>query len=160
MNIYLIRHGEAEQTSEGIPHEERSLTSNGIEALKSSVNIWKKFVDNFDIILSSPLKRSKQTAKIIQAVYKPEFDVVEEICLLNGGLTEDLISIAKSLSMNDIAMVGHQPDIGSHLSSMIGSNSSNFRIPPATIAKVSFNDKPRIGYGVCEFLLHPITKNG
>ena len=160
MNVYLIRHSQAEQTSEGKLHEERALTLTGIEILRDSIEFWKNFIASFNIILSSPLKRAKQTAQIIQGTFNTEFDVVEEICLINGGLTEDLISIARSLSMNDIAMVGHQPDIGNHLSTMIGTNLSNFHFPPAAIAKISFNDKPKIGNGVCEFLLPPIIKNG
>jgi phosphohistidine phosphatase len=158
MNIYLIRHAEAEQTSEGKPHEERALTAKGIEILKESIIIWKSFATNFDIILSSPLKRSKQTAAVIYKIYRPQFEVTEEICLLNGGLTEDLISIARSLNMNDIAMVGHQPDIGIHINAMIGSTTANIKMLPAAIVKISFNEKPKIGNGVCEFLLPPINK--
>ncbi len=160
MNIYLIRHGEAEETSEGKPHEERSLTLNGVETIKSSIEVWEKFINNFDIILTSPLKRAKQTAIIINSVFKPSFEVVEEICLLNGGLTEDLLSIARTLSLDDIAMVGHQPDLGNHIASMVGSNDKNLRIPPAVIAKISFKDKPVIGNGVLEFLLPPVIKKG
>ena len=160
MNIYLIRHGEAESTSIEKPHEERSLTTEGIEILKTSIGNWKNFISKIDIILTSPLKRTMQTALIIQNIYKPEFDIIEEICLLNGGLTEDLISIARSLNMSDVAMVGHQPDIGNHLVSMIGSGSANFRIQPASLAKISFSEKPRIGTGVCEFFLPPKIKNG
>ncbi|MCW8805314.1 MAG: histidine phosphatase family protein, partial [Ignavibacteriaceae bacterium] len=153
MNIYLIRHGESEQTSEGKPHEERALTANGIEIIKSSIELWKKFIDTLDIVLTSPLKRAKQTANIIGNTYKTQFDVTEEICLLNGGLTEDLLSIARSLDLNDIAMVGHQPDLGIHISRMIGSNNTNFNIPPALIAKIIFKERPVIGKGVLEFLL-------
>ena len=160
MNIYLIRHGEAEQTSEGKPHEERALTANGIEIIKSSIDLWKKFIDNFDIVLTSPLKRAKQTANIISSAFKTQFDVTEEICLLNGGLAEDLLSIARSLDLNDIAMVGHQPDIGNHIATMIGSNNANFNIPPALIAKIYFKERPVIGKGVLEFLLPPINKKG
>lgn len=57
-------------------------------------------------------------------------------------------------------MVGHQPDIGNHLASMIGSNDANFIIPPAVIAKISFKEKPVIGKGVLEFLLPPVNKKG
>ncbi len=160
MNIYLIRHGEAEQTSEGKPHEERALTANGIEIIKSSIDLWKKFIDNFDIVLTSPLKRAKQTANIIGSAFKTQFDVTEEICLLNGGLAEDLLSIARSLDLNDIAMVGHQPDIGNHIATMIGSNNANLNIPPALIAKIFFKDRPVIGKGALEFLLPPINKKG
>lgn len=98
MNIYLIRHGESEPTSENKPHEDRMLTANGIEIIKTSMIFWKYFIDNFDIILTSPLKRAKQTAQIINSMFKSEFEVIEEICLLNGGLTEDLISIANDES--------------------------------------------------------------
>ncbi len=160
MNIYLIRHGESEPTSENKPHEDRMLTANGIEIIKSSMIFWKYFIDNFDIILTSPLKRAKQTAQIINSMFKSEFEVIEEICLLNGGLTEDLISIASAMNLNDIAMVGHQPDIGIHIGSMIGTVDSNFRILPASIAKVHFAANPGKGKGVLEFLFPPIIKKG
>ncbi len=71
-----------------------------------------------------------------------------------------MLSIARSLSLNDIAMVGHQPDIGNHIASRIGSNSANFNIPQALIAKICFKEKPEIGKGVLEFLLPPINKKG
>jgi len=160
MNIYLIRHAEAEQTSEGKPHEDRALTTHGIEILQTSMDLWKNFIPNIDIILSSPLKRAKQTATVINNFYNPQFEVVEEICLLNGGLTEDLISVARALNMNDIAMVGHQPDIGIHINAMIGSTTANIKMLPAAIVKIHFDDRPRIGNGICEFLLPPINKKG
>jgi len=160
MNIYLIRHAEAEQTSEGKPHEERALTTNGIEIIKSSIETWKKFISTFDIILTSPLKRAKQTANILSSSFKSEFDFVEEICLLNGGLTEDLLSVARSLNLNDIAMVGHQPDLGIHIARMIGTTDSSFGMPPAAIAKINFKERPVIGKGILEFLLPPVIKKG
>lgn len=160
MNVYLIRHGEAEATSENKPHELRGLTVNGGEIVRASAEFWKNFTHSFDIILCSPLKRAKQTADIIRDVFKVKAATVEEISLLNGGLTEDLISIAVPLGMGEIAMVGHQPDIGIHIASMIGSNDTNFKIPPAAIAKVHFNENPRIGKGVLELLLPPINKKG
>jgi len=160
MNIYLIRHGKAEQSSEGKPHEERALTTNGIEIIRQSLNLWKEYVNTFDIILTSPLKRAKQTAQLVNDVFKSELGVVEEICLLNGGLTEDLISVSRGLNLNDIAMVGHQPDIGIHLAKMIGSNDTNYNIPASAIAKIYFKEKPTIGKGTLEFLLPPLNKKG
>ena len=160
MNIYLIRHGEAESPSETKPHELRALTAKGVEIVLTSAEFWKNFTQSFDIILTSPLKRAAQTAKLIHDVLNVKQEIVEEISLLNGGLTEDLLSIAEALEMNDIAMVGHQPDIGIHIASMTGSSNTNFKIPPAAIAKIHFKDKPRIGQGILEFLIPPINKKG
>ena len=160
MNIYLIRHSEAEPTSGIKLHELRELTAKGVEIVLTSVEFWKKFTQSFDIILTSPLKRAAQTAKLIHEFLNVKQEVVEEISLLNGGLTEDLLSIAEVLEMNDIAMVGHQPDIGMHIASMTGSINMNFKITSAAIAKIHFKDKSRIGQGVLEFLIPPINKKG
>jgi phosphohistidine phosphatase len=160
MNVYLIRHGEAEQTSEYKPHEERELTIEGIEVLKTSAQIWKYFSTDFEMILSSPLKRAMQTAEIIKEVFEVKTEVMQEISLLNGEQTEDLLNLAGSLDLNDIAMIGHQPDIGIHISMMIGTGEINLRIPPATIAKISFNSSQGIGRGKLEFLIPPVNKKG
>jgi phosphohistidine phosphatase len=160
MNIYLIRHGEAEPPSETKPHELRELTREGVETVQASAVFWRNFTQSFDIILSSPLKRAAQTANLIRDVLNVKQVVVEEISLLNGGLTEDLLSIAEALGMNDIAMVGHQPDIGMHIASMTGSIESNFNISPVSIAKIRFVENPRIGKGILELLLPPINKKG
>lgn len=160
MNIYLIRHAEAEQTSELKPHEERELTTRGIEILKASAENWKNYFIEIDMILSSPLKRAMQTAEIIKKTFEVKLDVVEEISLLNGGQTEDLLNLAGSLGLNDLVMIGHQPDIGNHISIMTGTDELNCRIPPSTIAKISFDGNPGIGKGKLEFLIPPIIKKG
>ena len=160
MNIYLIRHGEAEPTSDNKPHEERALTEEGVIILRNSSLLWKNFVDSFDIILSSPLKRAKQTAEIIMEAFALKTEVVVEISLLNGGQINDLLNLAAALELENIAMVGHQPDISMHISAMIGIEDIKARISPGTIAKISFPEKPRIGKGVLELLLPPINKKG
>ena len=160
MNIYLIRHAEAESTSELKPHEERELTPRGIEILKASVEIWKHYFNEIDMILSSPLKRAMQTAEIIKEAFEVKIDVVEEISLLNGGLTEDLLNLAGSLGMDELAMIGHQPDIEIHISIMLGADELNCWIPTSAIAKISFDGNPKIGKGKLEFLIPPVNKKG
>ena len=160
MNLYLIRHGEAEPTSEDKPHEERELTKEGIQVVKASAELWKYFISNFEIILSSPLKRAMQTANIIRDVLNVKPKVMEDISLLNGGMTEDLLTLADSLGMEDIAMIGHQPDLGIHISRMTGTAEINIKIPSAAIAKIFFKDKLMIGKGILELLIPPINKKG
>lgn len=160
MNIYLIRHAEAEPTSELKPHEDRELTPRGISILKASTDVWKNYIANFDIILSSPLKRAMQTAEIIRGVFDVKIGIMKDISLLNGGETEDLLSVAQSLVLNEIAMIGHQPDIGNHISAMIGTHEFISRITPATIAKISFIDNPGMRNGNLEFLIPHANKKG
>ncbi len=160
MNIYLIRHGEAEPTSDNSPHEERALTNEGIIILRNSAQLWKNFIAGFDIILSSPLKRAKQTAEIIKDIFATKTEVVLELSLLNGGYINDLLNLAAALDLDNIAMVGHQPDISKHIGAIIGVDDIKARILPGTIVKVSFNDKPKVGKGKLEFLIPPVNKKG
>ena len=160
MNIYLIRHGESETAKDNKPDEERELTENGIQILKASAAFWKNYISHFDIILSSPLRRALQTAYILKEVFNVQAAVMKENSLLNGGLTGDLLTLAGSLELEEIAMIGHQPDLGIHIAGMTGANESNLKIPPASIAKIRFKDRPVMGKGILEFLLPPINKKG
>jgi len=43
---------------------------------------------------------------------------------------------------------------------MIGSKEANFKLLPASIAKIYFKERPVIGKGVLEFLIPPLIKKG
>jgi len=47
-----------------------------------------------------------------------------------------------------------------HINNLIGSNEINFRIQPATIAKIAFNGNTGFGKGKLEFLIPPFNKKG
>jgi len=160
MNIYLIRHGEAEPTSVNKPQEERELTKNGEKIVKASAEFWKNYVSEFELIFSSPLKRAMQTAHIIKEVFNIKSEVLPELLLLNGGPTEDLLIFVSSFGVENIAMIGHQPDLGTHISRMTGGDGANIKITPATIAKISFKGNPVMGDGILEFLVPPLIKKG
>ena len=65
MNLYVVRHGETtwnkEHRVQGIT--DMPLTEKGIEDTKELIPLIKKL--NIDIVISSPLKRAKDTAKIL-----------------------------------------------------------------------------------------------
>ena len=157
MNIYLIRHGEAEKASDDKPHELRELTARGVRLVETSTKLWKNYVTGFDLISSSPLKRAMQTALIIKEIFGLESDILEELSLLNGGLTEDLLNFAAAFGTENVAMIGHQPDLGAHIAKLTGQYEMNLKLPPATIAKISFQGSPIMGEGILEFLIPPIN---
>ena len=64
MKIYLVRHGEVPHNAHKIySNENEDLNSNGISQAEELKN--KIYYLNYDIIISSPLKRAKHTAEII-----------------------------------------------------------------------------------------------
>jgi len=163
LNIYLIRHTIAEAATHLKRDRERELTEEGIKTLKESINNWKSKVEYFDIILSSPFKRAVRTAEIIADSYNYKDEILNENSLASGSTTFAIIQLAELFKKENIAFVGHQPDIGNQVSTFISDSEVNLKISPASIIKISFEGNPKIGKGVLKFLLPPVnlqTKKG
>lgn len=156
MNIYLIRHGKAEPISPLVNDKERQLTDEGKKILRSSAELWKSVIKKPDFILTSPLLRAVQTAEIIAEAMNFKDDILKENLLLPGSSTNSLIELSKSLNADNIFFIAHQPDLSFHLSRFIGNSEVNLKFSPGSIAKISFEDKLKIGKGVLAFLLPPV----
>ncbi len=153
MNIYLIRHGDAEKISINKKDFDRELTANGKIRLKNAVLAWKNFIDPFDYLISSPLLRARQTADIIAEFFEIRNDIIINKKLTSGGLTEDIVGIANSFDVENIAFVGHQPDFSEHISNLISNSFANIEFKKSAIAKISFHNKVQLSRGILEFLI-------
>ena len=153
MNIYFIRHGDAEKISINKKDFDRELTNSGKAKLKNAVNAWKDYISPFDYIITSPLARATQTAKIIEEFFEVKNEIIIDKKLSPGSRTEDIVDIANSLNADNIAFVGHQPDFSEHVSNLISSGSANIDFKKSALAKISFHGKAHIERGVLEFLI-------
>ncbi len=156
MLLFLIRHSYAQSTS---PDFQRELSERGIQNLKNSIQHWKSFHISFDIILTSPLVRAIQTAEIIKSMYSTKLNIITETSLSPGSNTFEIINICNALELEKIALIGHQPDLSIHLSTLAsGGTGLNLSFAPAALAEISYHKKIRIGNGVLEKLLPPISQ--
>ncbi len=156
MNIYLIRHSDAENSSLTTKDFERKLTHNGIVKIRKAAEGWKHFISSFDYIISSPLIRSVQTAEQIAEIFnikKSNFIIDKK--LKSGSRLDDIIEITDSLNAEDIAFVGHQPEFSEHVSDLISQTNSYIDFKKAAIAKINFYNKVKKGKGLLEFLIPP-----
>lgn len=153
LNIYLIRHSDAEALSKGLRDMDRKLTPEGIKKISEAAVNWKNFIPSFDYIISSPYERAIQTARIISEVFNCTDKLLSDRRVACGSRTDDIIEIANSLNAENIAFVGHQPDMSDHISAMISSNGAFAEFRKASIAKVIFHNKAREGKGILEFLI-------
>jgi phosphohistidine phosphatase len=155
MDIYLIRHSDAEGLSKGIRDSERKLSEEGIKKIKAAANYWKNFIPGFDYIISSPYIRAYETARLIAEVFKIDDNLHSDKRLSAGSRTEDVLDLANSYKCESIAFVGHQPDMSDHVSAMISNSGAFVEFKKAAIAKISFPGKVREGKGILEFLIPP-----
>ncbi len=114
MELYLIRHGIA--TEPGIEHndEERSLTDQGSQKTRKVSQRLYELGLRFDVILTSPLVRSRQTAEILRS--SGLSSQLEESTYLapDGDIHPWLGWLEQQQHRTDtsLALVGHQPNLG------------------------------------------------
>ncbi len=121
MNIFILRHGIAvEPGAPGFENDsERPLVPKGERRLRAAAAAMKKMELSFDLILSSPFLRAKQTAEIVAGELKLKKKRLEFFDgLVPGGSSKALIQALNELkpAPENVLLVGHEP----YLSRLIG----------------------------------------
>ena len=120
--LYLIRHGVAEERGPAWPDDaERPLTDQGMSRLRKEARGLSRIGVSFDVMLTSPLVRARQTAEIIAAAFDPRPHLVNVDSLAPGAAAQALVTeLEKHARRRRIALVGHEPGIGELAARLIG----------------------------------------
>ncbi|NEO56135.1 MAG: phosphohistidine phosphatase SixA [Okeania sp. SIO3B5] len=113
INVYFIRHGIAADAENYPTDAERPLTETGDRKTNKIAQQLKKLGLHFNLILTSPLVRAYQTAKIFQE-NKLSSKVEEFLPLAPDGEINIWLKWLKTWQPQEnreLALVGHQPDL-------------------------------------------------
>src|SRR6266478_6277672 len=128
MNLYILRHGLAvEQGTAGFANDaDRPLTSKGERKLWLIAEAMEELGLSFDLILSSPFTRARQTAEIVADVLKPRKKIQFTSTLEPGGSFKELIELLKSTAPapEEVLVVGHEPYLSGLISLLISGETS------------------------------------
>lgn len=155
INLYLIRHSIAEKISLQRKDFERQLSPEGIELIKTAVKYWKSVIPALDFIITSPLVRAVQTGKLIAENMNYKGEIITDNNLAPGSRTNDVMEILKTYGKENIACIGHQPELSMHVSNFISSNGCVLHFPPAAICKIRFMGSPNYAKGELIYLIPP-----
>jgi len=114
MELYLIRHGIAEEHQPKLKDEERQLTKEGKQKTEAVAQQLIKLGLQFDLILTSPLVRAHQTAEIlINAGVSSKLEESDHLSPdgnINNWLT-DWLKTKNYLAKTRLGLVGHEPNL-------------------------------------------------
>ena len=123
MNLYILRHGIAvEPGTPGYEHDsERPLISKGERRLRSAAAAMEKMELSFDLILSSPFVRARQTAEIVAGELKLKKRIEIFDGLVPGGNPKALIHALNELkpAPENVLLVGHEPYLSRLISLLV-----------------------------------------
>jgi phosphohistidine phosphatase len=113
MNLYLLRHGIAADRGTGqyANDADRPLTPKGRRKLRRATAAIRAMELSFDVILSSPLVRARQTAEfIVKALHcRHRLELTE--LLAPGASAAQLVRRLNQLKPQSALLVGHEPDL-------------------------------------------------
>lgn len=158
MNLYIVRHTEAEPSSASYSDKERRITPKGKENLINSISYWKEIIVTPDMIISSPYVRAMETAKIIKSEFDLEDPVHIEKLLSSGAIPSLVQKFLTSLSSENILIVGHEPDCSALLAHFVAHGSRIADFLPGGIAWIQFTSSIRSDAGLLRLFMGPIAK--
>jgi len=122
MELYLIRHGIAQEWTSDRPDRERSLTAKGREKTQQVAKKLYSLGLRFDLILTSPIVRSRQTAEILVESQLSDHCEESRYLAFDGDLLAWLAWLKQQQypQSTKLAIVGHQPNLGEWASMLIG----------------------------------------
>jgi phosphohistidine phosphatase len=120
--LYLIRHGLAEDQGDAWPDDtKRPLTEEGMARLRKIARSLARLDVSIDVVLTSPLVRTRQTAEIIAAAFGPRPAIHAVDALAPGGAQLAVLAeLEKHTRKTRIGLVGHEPGIGELAAKLLG----------------------------------------
>ena len=158
--VYILRHGIA--VDPGTPgytdDSKRPLTKEGRKKMRRIARAMRSMKLEFDLILSSPFLRAKETAEIVQKAYGKKMPLRSSAELEPGTPSSKLIrELSRILKKKKgVLLVGHEPFLSTFISKLIaGSLKCRIELKKGGLCKISTD---RLSFGQCvqlEWLLIP-----
>jgi len=151
MILYLIRHAWADHDDNSAwpDDRQRPLNAAGQARFAALIGLLAERGFRPQMIATSPLVRCRQTADLVAAGIEPP-PVIEERAELapDSDLSKILRWTRKQARGHDqVAWVGHAPDIGDLASWLIGGRPGSIDFAKGAIAALRFAALPEIGAG-------------
>jgi phosphohistidine phosphatase len=155
--LYLIRHGLAAERGENFPDDaKRPLTARGIQRMKRAGKALVALDVMFDVMLASPLVRTRQTAEAVASSFREPPPIVNAPSLAPGGTHNAIVEELgkQSQRRKKIAIVGHEPGIGELAARLLGLRKA-IDFKKGAICRIDVTALPPTGNGQLKWFLTP-----
>ena len=157
MNIFILRHASAgERRPNPILDHKRPLDKEGKRHCLHLAHVLNAMKFQFDLVVSSPLKRSLQTASLVGTETGYESQILMSNALSPEASFPDFQKlISESRGYENLLLVGHNPNISQFLSGLLVAPGSTtlpqIRLRKGSLARVSVTRGP----ATLQWLLDP-----
>jgi phosphohistidine phosphatase len=155
MEIYILRHGIAEEAHGGMKDADRALTPEGAKKLQSVLRRARAVDVRPSIIVTSPYRRAKETAQVAVEILSGA-TLVESRALTPESSPEAVWdAIRAHKGEPQLMLVGHEPLLSAVYAYLLGSPAVQIDVKKGSLGRVDvdrFGAQPR---GVLRWLIYP-----
>jgi phosphohistidine phosphatase len=143
MNLYILRHASAGvRRINPILDKKRPLDKEGKRQCLQLAHVLNAMKLQFDLIVSSPLKRSMQTASMVGTETGYEARIIPSLALAPDATFAQFQKLLQDCAkLDNLLVVGHNPNINSFLGSLLvpasAAAGASVRLRKGTLARVS-----------------------
>jgi phosphohistidine phosphatase len=156
MKLYIVRHALAgERGDPQYPDDRlRPLTDEGRKRFTNAVKHLSDVGVAPQAVATSPLVRCRQTAEILVERVSSRPKLIELPALEPGSDLDALIEWTKDQQLNEVAWVGHAPDVNDLAAALVGARGdAAIRFAKGAIACIAFDAEAARGAGELQWLV-------
>lgn len=156
MDLYLLRHGIAEDPKPGQSDSSRALTSEGRSKLRHVLEVAKRAKPEPTLILSSPFKRAIETAEIASKLLGYKGTILKTDALQPNSSPEDVWQeIRGHRAESSLLLAGHEPLLGLLAAYLLGAPSARVDFKKAGLLKLTIDSFPPHPRAMLDWYLTP-----
>lgn len=158
LELYVIRHGIAEDRGPDGKDASRALTPEGVEKLREVAEGLDALGVRWDLVLTSPLVRARQTADVLLKGMTKKGDrpevVVTSTLVPEASPSAVLTELATHPAAARIALVSHEPLVSALAAQLLGS-AVPLAFKKGGVCRIDFETAPPDGKGVLRWFAPP-----
>jgi phosphohistidine phosphatase len=157
MELYLIRHAIAEEEAPSGDDSQRALAEKGAKKMRQIAKGLRTLGAEFDLILTSPYVRARETAEILADVFKMKKKIEFSDHLVPMADPNLVIAeIKEKYTVDSLALVGHEPYLSTLVSLLVADGAGmDIIFKKGGVCRLSADDLHHTRSATLEWLLTP-----
>jgi phosphohistidine phosphatase len=154
MELYLFRHGIAEDAKAGRPDASRTLTDEGGKKVAEVVKAARRAGVEPSLIVSSPYVRAIETAQIAAEGFEYKAEVVLTETLVPHGSPEKVWAELRDYSEESaILLTGHEPLLSRLAAFLLASPALRVEMKKAAMVRIDIESFSAVPHGALRWMI-------
>jgi phosphohistidine phosphatase len=156
MEIYVFRHGIAEDGGPNLPDADRALTDEGRRKVRDVAKTARRAGVEPSLVISSPYTRAVETAEIAIDELRYKGDLIRSKTLVPHGSPEKVWSELREHSgQSAILLAGHEPLLSHLVAYLLSTPTLRFEMKKAAMVAIEFTALTPSPHGILRWIIHP-----